>query len=259
MAIPNEDALITLSAEDALIKEMSKLATPADIFFHDLQKSHCYTLFPGKFIRGDDIHEDDKKYYFNFNRGIFSNLNAEKLRFFRKLFHKLFSKYGSITFKAEVLKDDKVEVFVFDTFVVRFYDCSILDKQKAIFKIQNEHTNLERIYEAKECEDDNFGYIVSEKLIPLVYMENSDLKLNRTIVNPDNLTKLKNDIKNALSFLHGKNIRHKDVRLDNIGFRPKDSKFVLFDFEGSGFESDVRLLEYDKTDFDKSLKYHELE
>ena len=256
MAISNEDALITLSAEDALIREMSELATPADIFFHDLQNSHYYTLFPGKFIRGYDIPEDQKEDYFHFSRGIFSNLNAEKIRFFRKLFHKLFTDYRSVTFKAEAFKNDKIEVFVFDTFVIRFYDCIFLEKQKAIFEIQNQHPNLERIYQAKECLDSSFGYIVSEKLVPLV---NSQLRIDRTVVNPDNLDKLKDDITKALSFLHSKGIRHKDARLDNIGFRPSDGTFVLFDFEGSGFEVDERLFEDDFTDFFDSIKFHRLE
>ena len=245
-----------MSNIDELLVEISKLKTPADEFFYNLQTNYYQILFPGKFIKEEEIPDEKKTEYFHFTRGIFYNLTFEKLKFFRKLFNKFFIDFNSSIYTLEGFKNDKVEVFVFDTFVVRFYKCDFLNRKRDIFEIQNNHPNLENILEAKYCDELDFGYIVSEKLLPLV---NNKLKINPVYINSYNLDYLKRDITDALNFLHENGIRHKDARLDNIGLRPSECKFVLFDFEGSDFESNTELFKDDFKDFDGSIRFHKLE
>ena len=81
---------------------------------------------------------------------------------------------------------------------------------------------------------------------------------NEEIINSGNVDKLRLDIQNALDYLHSKKILHNDVRLDNIGFRPGDGNFVLFDVEGAAFTDDPSRYRDDLIDFETSIRFHKL-
>ena len=54
------------------------------------------------------------------------------------------------------------------------------------------------------------------------------------VINPDiqfNSDIAREHIGKALSLLHSEFFTHNDVRLDNVGYRPSDKKYILFDFD----------------------------
>jgi hypothetical protein len=183
----------------------------------------------------------------------------------RKLFNRLLNRFNNDKHTLEIYKNDtNAEVFILDDCVIRFYKCSFINNKRNIFELLNGNSHLEKILEAKYCEEFNFGYIVSEKLIPLIISKSNLLILNDVIKTEINVDKLKTNIDEALNFLHANGIKHTDSRLDNIGYRKSDDSYVLFDLEGADFilDGDSKFIEEqkkgDKYMFLSSIEFYEL-
>ena len=129
------------------------------------------------------------------------------------------------------------------------YSKETWENKKEIFKVLNNNNYLEKILEAKVSDEHNFGYVVSEKLVPLI-----DNKGNKTF--DFNIEQLKENVKDAINYLHQFKILHNDVSVDNTGYRPSDNSYVLFDFGLSKIVSDDKIellqLDYDSLDFSLS-------
>lgn len=247
---------LPLDKEQEVINKISTLETPADLFMEDLQNKFYYKFFDNKFI--GEVLEEEKKYFVKFSKGIFENLTPDKLYFIRKIFNRLLTIYNESQYEIIIYKNDNADVFVFNNFVVRFYPCDFLNKKKELFQLMTQYPKIEQILEAKYCEEDNIGYIVSEKLLPLIIEDEERLIKDEEVINSGNVDKLRSDIHDALDYLHSNKILHNDVRLDNIGFRPSDSNFVLFDIEGAAFTDDPSRYRDDLIDFETSIRFHKL-
>ena len=238
-----------------IFNKIERQESPVDRLLLELQNKELIKFLDSPFLIGEA--EMNPNFYTVPAKGIFSNPSPEKLNLVRTVFNSLLAKYNNNAYSIELYKNDtSAEVFVFENCVIRFYDCEYLKSKKEIFSKLSGSKYLEEILEAKYCDDLEFGYIVSEKLVPLVNTVGYDLKLNREIVKPEIIAKLISDVTQGLEYLHRNNIRHGDSRLDNIGFRPSDNSFVLFDLEGASYITQYKPASEDFDMFRGSLNYH---
>jgi serine/threonine protein kinase len=236
------------------LNEINKLETPADMFFKTLQEDYGYTFFNKKFIG----FVENPNCYLQFNRGLFNQLTLDKLNLIREIFNNILGKYNNNNSHLKLYKDDNLDVFVFDNFVVRFYSYQTLLNKQNILDIATQHTNIEQILEQVNFPYYNFGYVVSEILQPIIISKDNMLFPDSNLINYQSILKLKEDIKEALTYLHQNGIMHKDVRLDNIGYRESNRSYVLFDLEGSIYENKTELYIEDFSQLDASIKFHKL-
>ena len=76
-------------------------------------------------------------------------------------------------------------------------------------------------------------FIVMEKLEPVISTDgygNYRIKPKKLLNNPDEIIKLGHDIGDALREAHHMNILHRDVKLENIFYSPKENRYKLGDF-----------------------------
>jgi len=238
-----------------IINKIERQDTTADRFLIELQNRELIKVLDSPFLIGET--EFSPNCYTVPVKGIFSNPSQEKVSLIRIIFNSLLAKHNQDSYTLELYKNDTgAEVFVFENCVVRFYDYQYLKLKEEIFSKLSGSNYLEKILETKFCDDLEFGYIVSEKLVPLVNAVDYNLELNKEIVRPDNIDKLTSDITQGLKYLHSNNIRHGDSRLDNIGFRPSDNSFVLFDLEGASYITQYKSASQDFDMFKGSLRFH---
>lgn len=247
-----------------IISKIERLETPADYLLQNIQNQELISFLDTQFLI-EPVKIEEKTYYTRANRGIFFEANPDKLNLIRKLFNSLLSRFNNDKYTLEIYKNDtNAEVFILDDCVVRFYKCSFINNKRNIFELLNANPYLEKILEAKYCEEFDFGYIVSEKLIPLIISNSNSLILNDVIKTNINVDKLKTNINDALNFLHANGIKHTDSRLDNIGYRKSDDSYVLFDLEGANsiLDGNSKFIEEqkkgDKNMFLSSIEFHGL-
>ena len=102
----------------------------------------------------------------------------------------------------------------------------------------------------------NIQGVINELLVPIVYMEGGTNRTNIQWSKPL-IHKLLIDIADGLDTLHRNGTIHYDSTLDNIGQRPSDSNFVLFDFGFSEINSnDTNMFRNDVNKFLQSFVTH---
>ena len=153
-----------MDLQQDILNKISNLETPADVFFKTLQEGYGYTFFNKKFIG----FVENPNCYLQFNRGLFDQLTPDKLNLIREIFNYLLLKYNNNNYHLNLYKDDNLDVFVFDNFVVRFYSYQSLLNKEYILDTSTKHKNIEQILEKANFPDYNFGYVVSEILKPII-------------------------------------------------------------------------------------------
>lgn len=93
--------------------------------------------------------------------------------------------------------------------------------------------------------------VINELLVPITYLYNMDVYTNINW-SKSKLRKLILDVSKGLDVLHNNDIIHNDATPDNIGLRPADSNFVLFDFGQSSINKTLSYESY-KEDINRFL------
>ena len=148
-------------------------------------------------------------------------------------------------------KDDAgVFVIVTNKYVIKIYKPLDYDRIVDIYKpitADNNFEHIEKIYYYYSVNNGNVIHdtyskynldidpntdihaVINELLIPITNINGMEIKSNIEW-NKQNLRKLLLDVAEGLDVLHKSGTVHNDVTPDNIGLRPSDSNFVLFDF-----------------------------
>ncbi len=102
----------------------------------------------------------------------------------------------------------------------------------------------------------NIHGVINELLIPITrnILGNRGMEIHTDIKwNKDTLKKLLLDVAEGLDILHHNGTIHNDTTPDNIGLRPSDSNFVLFDFGQSTINNKPLTYEAYKVDVNRFL------
>lgn len=229
-----------------IIQQIFEKKTAADNILYQIQENMLYQFFEEGLIQPVSMAE---YLYSKPNRNSFENLTKEKIYFIRKLLNSLVKKYNQNDYVVEIFKNDtNVDVIILKHCVIKLYNKNNWNQKKEIFKVLNNNNYLEKIIEAKISDEFNFGYVVSEKLVSLINQEGNKIF-------EFNLDQLKENVQNALNYLHQFKILHNDASVDNTGYRPSDNSYVLFDFGLSKIvsEDNIDLLQSDFDNLNNSL------
>jgi serine/threonine protein kinase len=189
----------------------------------------------------DSVFEE---YGCNINR--FTDLNNLKV-----LINKFNRFYNIENIEYKYCKDDADGfILVTNNYVIKLYLKNMYQKIIYIYSIIKNYNNIEKIYYYYSISDgviyESYHYYdpelykfdksidirgtINELLIPI--FDISDYENIKSDITWDNKTfkKLLLDVADALHELHKNGITHGDTTPDNIGLRPSDNNFVLFDF-----------------------------
>lgn len=102
-----------------------------------------------------------------------------------------------------------------------------------------------------------FNTIVYEKIEPIIDIltnDNVKFKVKETV----DVKRLMNDVFQLLVDMKSKNLCHRDLTLDNIGYSKLKDKYLVYDFETIAIDKELAYQNKDMYTFIESIKFHEL-
>ena len=141
--------------------------------------------------------------------------------------------------------DEQQELSLFEKRIVRIYDAVAL---RIYITGENTVTEAELIKKDEVMENRlsgnylDLGFVLMEKMVPVIqkgYAGNPEI-FSVKLEEPDEeeLMRFAYDIGSALREIHGRNCIHRDVKLENIFYSPKDGKYKIGDFGIAGKSDD---------------------
>jgi hypothetical protein len=245
--------------------EIYTVDSSINIFLRNFQKSEEVGFFNGKcflyMIRQmTDVELDIFSYDFNpeypaipfLNRfAMFDNICSAKI--LKPIFEDILINFNRNNVNVLSSKSNAALTIILEHCVVRIYNNDIFNRKiknllPIVISAENSENNYFEVIH-KVYDTEFYVVVASEKVIPVKVTGPTGLVINPELTGIFSLETAYEHITNALSILHHANITHNDVRLDNIGYRESDGKYILFDFDMVQHKSTRHQIIDDRPDF----------